>query len=83
MARIITTYKDGWPMMGPLGKKENTRLAENLLPGETVLGQVLGNFGQAIIATSTKVLVLKSGLMSGQIFGGKATAFDYSNLVGV
>lgn len=83
MAKIVTTYEDGWPMMAPLGKKESARLAENLLPGEQVVGQVIGNFGQVVVATTSKVVIVKSGLMSGQTFGGKATAFDYSNLVGV
>lgn len=48
-----------------------------------MLGQVIGSFGQAVIATTHKVLIVKTGLMAGQTFGGKATSFDYRNIMGV
>ena len=69
--------------MNPLGKKESALLAQHLAPGEKVLGQVIGNFGQAVVATDQKLLVLMTGLMSGQAFGGKATGFDYRTVVGI
>ena len=70
-------------MMTPLGKKETPLLQQNLADGETVLGQVIANFGQAVVATDHKVLVIKTGMMAGQTFGGKATTFDYRMIGGV
>ena len=83
MAKTQSETVNGWPMMAPLGKKETALLAQNLTASETVLGQVIGNFGQAVIATDQKLLIVKTGLMSGQMFGGKATGFDYRTLVGI
>lgn len=83
MAKLTVRVAGGWPLMEPLGKKETELLRRNLTTDETILGQVIGNFGQAIVATNHKVLVVKTGLMAGQTFGGKATSFDYRTLVGV
>ena len=83
MARLTVSYFDGWPMMQPLGKKEADLLKRNTAQGEKILGLVIANFGQAVVATDHKVLVVKTGLMAGQTFGGKATSFDYRTLVGV
>ncbi|WP_460521165.1 SHOCT domain-containing protein [Humibacter antri] len=83
MAKITTETIDGWPVMQPLGKKESALLTSHLLEGEQVLGQVIGNFGQAAIATAHKLIVVKTGMMSGQSFGGKATTFDYRTVSGI
>jgi hypothetical protein len=83
MARLTVKTVDGWPLMAPLDKKEDDLLKRNLAPGERVLGQVIGSHGQAVVATDHKVLVVKTEMMAGQTFGGKATSFDYRNLVGV
>lgn len=83
MAKIQTQIVDGWPMMTPLGKKESALLSQHLATGEKVLGQVIGSFGQAVIATDHKLLIIKTGMMSGQAFGGKATGFDYRTVVGI
>jgi hypothetical protein len=83
MTKLSWRTVDGWPVMNPLGQKESDLLRRNLVPGERVLGQVIANFGQAIIATDHKVLIIKTGLMAGATFGGKATSFDYRTMVGV
>lgn len=83
MAKRTFTYKDGWPLMQPLGAKEAKLRDQNMISGEQVLGQVIGSFGQAVIATTHKVLIVKTGSMAGQMFGGKATSFDYRNIMGV
>jgi hypothetical protein len=83
MPKLTSKVIDGWPMMNPLGKKESDLLKRNLTPGEHVLGQVIGRFGQTIVATDHKVLVVKTGAMAGMTFGGKATSFDYRSIVGV
>jgi hypothetical protein len=83
MAKLTVTQNDGWPVMGPIGKKENQLIQRNLVAGETTLGCVIANFGQTVLATDHKLLVVKCGLMAGQTFGGKATSFDYRNIGGV
>lgn len=83
MAKPIVEYVNEWPMMSPLGKKELSLVQSNVGESEEILGIVIGNFGQAIVATETRVLVVKTGLMAGQSFGGKATSFDYGNIVGI
>jgi hypothetical protein len=83
VSKMTVRTADGWPTMQPLGKKEADLLKRNMAPGERVLGQVIGSSGQAVVATDHKVLVVKTGLMAGQTFGGKATSFDYRTIVGV
>ena len=80
MTKLRIEHKDGWPIMSPLGKKESALVANNLASGETILGVLIGKFGLAVVATDHKVIVAKTGLMSGQTFGAKATTFDYRNL---
>lgn len=83
MARLTVGMADGWPVMEPLRKKEAELLHRNLAKGERVLGQVVASFHQVVVATDQKVLIVKTGMMAGQTFGGKATSYDYRNVVGV
>jgi len=83
MTKLTKTYNGDWPLMQPLGAKEAKLRDQNMIRDEQVLGQVIGSFGQAIIATTHKVLIVKTGLMAGQTFGGKATSYDYRNIMGV
>jgi hypothetical protein len=83
MTKITFGYKDGWPLMQPLGAKEAKLRDQNMVTDERVLGQVIGSYGQAVVATTHKVLIVKTGMMAGQTFGGKATSFDYRNIMGV
>lgn len=83
MVKLTAKTVEGWPMMEPLGARESDLLQRNLAEGERVLGQVIGNSRQAVVATDHKVLVIKTGMMAGQTFGGKATSIDYRTIVGV
>jgi len=83
MAKITVEYVEGWPVADPLPKKEAALLQQLLLPGEKVLSKMIGAFDQTVVVTDHHVCILKTGLMSGQIFGGKSTAFDFKNIVGV
>ena len=75
------TDSDGWPVMEPLGAKEAQLRDQNMTSGERVLGQVIGWFDQAVIATTQKVLVVKHGHWAGQ--AEKATSYDYREITGV
>ena len=83
MVKLTAKTVEGWPVMDPLGTKESELLRRNLAQGERVLGQVIGNSRQAVVATDHKVLIVKTGIMAGQTFGGKATSIDYRTIVGV
>lgn len=65
-----------WPGHEPDREEKAELLKRNLTPGEVVLGQVIANVGQVVAATDQKVIIVKTGLMGGQTFGGKATSFD-------
>jgi len=80
MAKIRTEMTDGWPVMTPLGRREAAVLAEHLDAGEAVLGQVIASFGQTVVATAQKVMIVKTGLTSGRAFGGRATTFEYGDI---
>ena len=83
MARPGVEYENGWPFMVPLGKKESSLVQSTLGEGETIIGAVIGSFGQAAVATEIRVLIIKTGMMAGQTFGGKVTSFDYRNIIGI
>jgi hypothetical protein len=69
--------------MHKLGKKEEARVKENLLPGEKVICQCVGPYGQALVLTDRKALIIKTGFMAGSTFGAKVTSFDYRNITAV
>jgi hypothetical protein len=55
----------------------------HIAPDETVFLVLVGGFGQALIALSDRMLIAKAGLMSGNTFGGKVTAFPYREVTGL
>lgn len=83
MTRLNCEYVDGWPFMSPLGEKEFNLLQSTAGPDEEILGVVIGQFNQTVVATAYRVIFVKTGITAGQTFGGKATSFDYGNIVGV
>ncbi len=83
MAKIQTAIVDAWPMMTPLGRREAAPLEAELADDEIVLGQAIATFGQTVAATERRVLVIKTGVRSGQIFGGTANEFPYDDIADV
>ncbi len=84
MANDRSDYTDdGWPMMEPLPKRESSLLANTLVPGETVLGQLVGQFHQSVIATSNRLIIAKSGIVTNSGFRGKAISIDYRNVTAI
>ncbi len=81
-----TTAGTGVQMAAPmhkLGKKEEARLKESLLPGEKSICQCVGPSGQSLVLTDRKVLIIKTGFMAGASLGAKVTSFDYKNITSV
>ena len=62
-------------------KLERT-LRQTLVPGERVLIKLRGAFKEALVCTDTRVLIIKGGLMTGQIFGTDSFQCPYSMVAG-
>lgn len=74
---------DGWPWMAPLPKKEAALLASTLTTNEPILGQLVGRFHQISVATTNRLIIIKSGMMADSVFGNKTTSFSYQNITSV
>lgn len=56
---------------------------ENADPGDSVLICLNGNAGEALVATNSRVMILKAGYSSGAMFGRKVKSFRYDNISSV
>lgn len=74
---------EGWPMMEPLPKKEAALLAGTLTENEIVLGQLIGRFHQIAVATTNRLIIVKSGMMADSVLGNKTTSFAYQNITSI
>jgi hypothetical protein len=57
-------------------------LRQTLVPGERVLIKLRGAFKEALVCTDVRVLILKGGWMTGQIFGTDTFQMPYSMVAG-
>ena len=57
-------------------------LRQTLVPGERVLIKLRGAFKEALVCTDTRVLIMKGGWMTGQIFGTDTFQMPYSMVAG-
>jgi hypothetical protein len=57
-------------------------LRQTLMPNERVLVKLKGAFKEALVCTATRVLILKGGLMTGQLFGTDTFQCPYSMVAG-
>lgn len=60
-----------------------TELSKILYPSEEVLVKLKGAFKEGLICTDRRVIILKGGLMTGQILGNNTFQQPYSNIAGV
>ena len=58
-------------------------LRQSLAAGETVNVQIKGVWKEALVCTDRRVLILKSGFMTGQTFGSNIFQIPYGNVAGV
>ena len=58
-------------------------LAELLRTGETVHIKIKGAFKEGLVCTDSRVIILKGGFMTGQMFGTSTFQQPYSNIAGV
>lgn len=59
------------------------KLQQILAAGESVEVQLKGVWNEVPVCTDRRVLILKSGIMTGQVFGSNAFQLPYSNIAGV
>jgi hypothetical protein len=59
------------------------KLQQLLAAGESVEVQLKGVWNEVLVCTDRRALILKSGLMTGQVFGSNAFQLPYSNIAGV
>jgi hypothetical protein len=57
-------------------------LRQTLAPGERVFIKLKGAFQESLVCTDTRVLILKGGWMTGQIFGTDTFQLPYSMVAG-
>lgn len=69
-------------MIEPLPDSLERALNQTLAPGEQVFVKLKGTFKEALICTSTRVILLKGGWMTGQVFGTNTFQCPYSNVAG-
>lgn len=70
-------------MIEKLPSKIEKTLNDMLLPEEEIHFQLKGAFKEGLVCTNKRVIILKSGLMTGQVFGSDAFQQPYSNIAGV
>lgn len=60
-----------------------SELSKLLSPSEQVLVKLKGAFKEGLICTDRRVIILKGGLMTGQVLGNNTFQQPYSNIAGV
>jgi len=69
-------------MIEPITDRLERALSAALRPSERVFSKLRGTFKEALVCTSTRVIVLKAGWMTGQLFGTDMFQCPYSNVAG-
>jgi hypothetical protein len=73
----------GQEFLEDLPDRLEAELHKLLSPGEAVLLKMKGAFKEGLICTDRRVIILKGGFMTGQVFGNDAYQEPYSNIAGV
>src|ERR1039458_9217163 len=70
-------------MIELLPSKLENELRLLLSPREKVFAKLRGTFSEGLVCTSTRVIILKSGFMTDQLFGTNTFQLPYSQITGV
>ena len=70
-------------MIELLPSKLENELSLLLAPREEVFVKLRGTYSEGLVCTSTRVIILKSGFMTGQLFGTNTFPLPYANVAGV
>lgn len=66
-----------------LGSKEQKVLNSMLIPDENVIVALKGRSNQVLVATTRRVIIIKSGIMAGVTFGNKNTSYDLVTITSI
>jgi len=66
----------------PIPDRLERTLRQTLASGERVFVQLRGAFTEALVCTDTRVIILKGGWMTGQLFGTDTFQCPYHNIAG-
>jgi hypothetical protein len=69
-------------MIEPISNNLEAALRQALSSGEQVIVKLRGAYKEALICTSTRVIILKAGWMTGQLFGTDMFQCPYANVAG-
>jgi hypothetical protein len=69
-------------MIEPISEKLDRALSLALAPNERVFVKLPGTFKEALVCTNTRVIILKAGWMTGQLFGTDMFQCPYPNVAG-
>jgi hypothetical protein len=69
-------------MIEQIADKLERALSAALTPTEQVFIKLKGTFKEALVCTSTRIIILKAGWMTGQILGTDMFQCPYSNVAG-
>jgi hypothetical protein len=73
---------DSASLIEELPDRLETELAKLLSPGETVVVKLKGAFKEGLVCTDRRVLIVKSGFMTGQLLGNDVFQEPYGNIAG-
>lgn len=79
----MTDLSEGQVLLEALPDRLEGELHKVLSPGEAVLLKIKGAFKEGLVCTDRRVIILKSGFMTGQTFGNNVYQEPYSNIAGV
>jgi hypothetical protein len=66
----------------PIPERLERTLRQTLGPNERVFVQLRGAFTEALVCTDTRVIIIKGGWMTGQLFGTDTFQCPYANIAG-
>jgi hypothetical protein len=69
-------------MIEPIPSGLEAALRQALSSGEQVFVKLRGTYKEALVCTSTRVVILKAGWMTGQLFGTDMFQCPFSNVAG-
>jgi hypothetical protein len=69
-------------MIEPISETLERALRSSLAPNEQVAVKLRGVYNEALVCTNIRVIVLKAGLMTGQLFGTDMFQCPYPNVAG-
>jgi hypothetical protein len=70
-------------MIELLPSRLENELGRLISPREKVFVKLRGTFSEGLVCTSTRVIILKSGFMTGQLFGINTFQLPYAHVAGV